>query len=191
MPADALPSAAPGPGDVRSPAPGASGRWLVVGLLALGATAGIAAIAYQLRQTGRCLAFYGVDVARRVSEAPVVEVWRLAPTSDAGVLRTVARRDVSRAPGLVHLRRGLVEDANFSWPPGEPSPQRLSGDVWDVALVFSDPEQGGGTATLVIDLPAAGVPGGTLAVVGRPGRIGLGRIAKGLGKWLETLPENP
>lgn len=190
MPSDAHPSASPAPGQIRPPSAGASGRWLVVGLLALGLAAGITAIAYQLGQTARCLAFFGAETARKVSEAPVVEMWRLAPTTTAGVLRAVTRRDVSRAPGLVHLRRGLVEDANFSWPPESPAVERLPAEAWDVALVFSDPEQGGASATLVIDLPAEGSPGGALAVVGRPGRIGLGRIAKGLGKWLESLPEN-
>lgn len=191
MTSDARPSATQAPGPSRHPAPVASGRWLVVGLLTLGMVAGITAIEYQLGQTARCLAFYGVDTARKVAEAPVVEMWRLAPTGAAGVLRAVTRSDVSRAPGLVHLRRGLVEDANFSWPGSERQTARLPDDAWDVALVFRDPQRGGAAATLVIDLPDEGSPGGALAVMGKPGRIGLGRIAKGLGTWLETLPQKP
>lgn len=188
MPDDTPVFPAPAAGRVPSPAPGSSGRWLVVGLLALGVTAGITAIAFQLRQTGRCLAFYGPDVARSVSEAPVVELWRLAPTGEAGVLHATARYDVTHAPGLVHLRRGLVEDANFSWPRDASAPARLPAGDWDVALVFSDPRRGGAAATVVFDLPADGASGGALAVVGRPGRIGLGRIAKGLARWFATVP---
>lgn len=191
MTSDAPPSAMQAPGQPRHPAPVASGTWLVGGLVTLGMMAAITAIAYQLGQTSRCLSFYGADTARKVAEAPVVEMWRLAPTRVAGVLRAVTRSDVSRAPGLVHLRRGLVEDANFSWTGSERQTARLPDDAWDVALVFGDPERGGGVATLVIDLPDEGSPGGALAVVGKPGRIGLGRIAKGLGTWLETLPQTP
>lgn len=191
MPDDAPASSAPAAGRVPSPARGSSGRWLVVGLLALGVTAGITAIAFQLRQTGRCLAFYGPEVARSVSEAPVVEMWRLGPTDEAGVLHATARYDVSHAPGLVHLRRGLVEDANFSWPQDASAAALSPAGDWDVALVFSDPPRGGAAAVLVFDLPADGAPGGELAVWGRPRRIGLGRIAKGLGRWFATVPGSP
>ena len=64
------------------------------------------------------------------------------------------------------------------------------------ALVFSDPAAGRTTVALVIDLAAAsGSPaegrsgGGNLAVVGRPGRMGLGRIARGLATWLAAQSE--
>ena len=96
-----------------------------------------------------------------------------------------SRIDVSKAPGLVHLRRGLVEDANFNWQASGVaasgnSPPRLPLSSWDVAFVFSEPL---GQTTLVIDLDRAG---GGLAAVGQPGRIGLGRIGPGLEKWIRS-----
>ena len=188
------------PPDSRSPSSGAhsdharpprqaarSGAGLVVGLLLLGVAAGTLAIVFQRGQTRRCLAFYGPDVARRVASAPVVEAWWLAPGDAEGTLESDERVDVSKAPGLVHLRRGLVEDANFRWTaPAGPASDRLPADAWDVALVFSDPAHPGEDARLVIDLDD-GPGGGAIAVVGRPGRIGLGRIAGGLSKWLSGL----
>lgn len=174
----------PLPGGPRgTSAPGASGAGLVIGLLLLGIAAGALAIAFQRGQTRRCLAFYGPGIARRVSSAPLVEAWWLEPGDAPGVLRAVERRDVSQAPGLVHLRRGLVEDANFRWTDAGPAADRLPPGHWDVALVFSDPAHPGEAARLVIDLD----DDGALAVVGRPGRIGLGRIGAGLAKWLDDV----
>ena len=172
-----------------------SGARLVIGLLLLGITAGVVGIWYQRGQTQRCLAFYGPEAARMVTSAPVVEVWALAPAAESGVLVALERADVSQAPGLVHLRRGLVEDANFRWQ-GRPSTGagRLPAESWDRALVFADPATGRPPVVLVIDLvegasAAAGVGElGSLAVVGRPGRIGLGRISRGLERWLRGQP---
>jgi len=158
------------------------GRSLVVGLVLLGLAGAAAGIAYQRFQTRRCLWFYGPEVARLVNTAPRVELLRLAPGGSVG--RLVARevRDVTLAKGLVHLRRGLVEDANFDWQPAADA-GRLPDEAWDLAFVFSDPGAAGGRATLVIDLDG----GGTLAVVGQPGRVRLGRIARGLQKWIAGL----
>jgi len=169
----------------HSPALDASptrGRSLVVGLVLLGLAGAAAGIAYQRLQTRRCLGFYGSEVAHLVNMAPRVELLRFAPGGSPG--RLVARevRDVTLAKGLVHLRRGLVEDANFDWRP-EADVIRLPDEAWDLAFVFSDPGATGGRATLVIDLD----DGGTLAVVGQPGRVRLGRIASGLEKWLAGL----
>lgn len=178
-----IPDAVALPGPARRATGG--GTSLVVGLLALGVLAALVAIGFQRGQTRRCLAFYGSDIARRVAAAPVVEVWWLEPGSRPGELRARERRDVTNAPGLVHLRRGLVEDANFAWPerPGGAG-ERLPPGAWDVAIVFSGPDDG--RAELVVDLDDTRQTG-SLAVVGRPGRIGLGRIAAGLARWLDGV----
>lgn len=161
----------------------AGGRSLVVGLVLLGLAAAVTGILYQRMQTRRCLAFYGAEVARLVASAPRVQLLGLAAGGTAGRLVAESERDISAARGLVHLRRGLVEDANFDW--GRPAgAERLPAEAWDVALVFSDPKAPDLQATLVIDLDERG---GSLAVVGRPGRVGLGRIARGLAKWVEGL----
>jgi hypothetical protein len=160
-------------------------------------TAGIVGISYQREQTRRCLAFYGTEVARMVASAPVVEVMALGAGAEPGALVAVDRFDVSRAPGLVHLRRGLVEDANFRWSsPAVAGSGRLPATAWDRALVFSDPAAGRAPVILVVDLATAtgsaggsNDDGGNLAVVGRPGRIRLGRIARGLDTWLGAQPE--
>jgi len=162
------------------------GRSLVVGLVLLGFAGAVAGIAYQRVQTGRCLGFYGAEVAHLVNTAPRVELLRLAPGGSPG--RLVARdvRDVTLAKGLVHLRRGLVEDANFRWPESPPR-EPLGADAWDYALEFSD-AAGGVVTTLVLDVDPAG---GSLAVVGAPGRVALGRVGPGLATWIRATLEKP
>ncbi len=120
-----------------------------MGLLLLGLTAATVAIAFQRGQTERCLAFYGADVAAAVSRAPHVELWQVAEQD--GRLVAGFRRDISSAKGLVHLRRGLVEDAN---------------DLGDST--------------------GARDAAGWISVVGRGGRIGLGRIGPGIATWIES-----
>jgi len=157
------------------------GSWLVAGLLLLGLTAAITGIWFQWQQTRRCLAFYGPAAARRIAASPAVELMLVQPGGQPGQLVAQKRIDVSKAAGLVHLRRGLVEDANFNWQAGGGLvPERLPSESWDVALVFSEPL---GSTTLGIDFDPAG---GSLAVVGQPGRIGLGRIGPGLEKWIRS-----
>lgn len=188
--------AAPGRSSITPPAAVGSGARLVIGLLILGVTAGLVGIWYQRGQTRRCLAFYGPGAARMVTAAPVVELWTLGPGAEPGVLVALERADVSEAPGLVHLRRGLVEDANFRWQVAPSAVRsRLPAESWDRALVFADPTTGRPPVVLVIDLAeASGGAGegkgaaGSLAMVGRPGRIGLGRIAAGLATWLSRQP---
>jgi hypothetical protein len=167
----------------RSGMPAARGRSLVVGIVLLGLVAAATGIAYQRLQTRRCLDFYGSEVARLVAAAPHVELLTLAPGAGPGRLVATAARDVTHAKGLVHLRRGLVEDANFAWaqPAGA---ERLPDDAWDLAFVFSDPKVPAARATLVIDLDEQT---GSVAVLGKPGRVGLGRIGRGLAKWVSGL----
>lgn len=179
----------------------AGGTWLVVGLLLLGLVAASTGVWFQRHQTRRCLEFYGPAAARRISVAPVVELLIVQPGGGPGRLACRKRIDVSKAPGLVHLRRGLVEDANFTWQAAAtsggpaarlPSETRLPSEVWDAALVFTEPasdaagnagRSGGGQTTLVIDIDPAG---GSIAMLGQPGRLGLGRIGPGLEKWIRS-----
>jgi hypothetical protein len=176
--------------NAADPAAGRVGGLLVMGLLLLGLTAATVAIAFQRGQTERCLAFYGADVAAAVSRAPHVELWQV--TEQDGRLVAGFRRDISSAKGLVHLRRGLVEDANFDWQAAAKGGAPLSLASWDWAMVFAESAQaaGRGEAThLVFDLgdfTGASDAAGWISVVGQGGRIGLGRIGPGIATWIES-----
>lgn len=177
-------------GDSRGPWPSSgmptTGIRLVFGLVILGISLASFAIWFQWHQTRRCLELYGSSVARRIQTAPRVELWEplaghvfgstagegeQAPRSGAAL-----RFDVSRARGLVHLRRGLVEDANFDWA------KRDASGLWDAALAFYDrSDDAEPAALLAFDFDSAG---GTLTLVGGGEPVGLGRLEKGLRAWL-------
>ena len=184
-------------------APGAA---IVAGLLILALGLGLFAVWFQRGQTRRCLEFFGPEAARRLQAATRVEVWRLEPRD--GRVRAVDRIDASHAPGLVHLRRGLIEDFNYDWGDGgleRPSEEArqppLPAEAWDQAVAFFGPSRSGdgpafpddpaGATSASVTVVAFDLDGGGAAtVVGRPGRVGLGRLRTGLATWLDDAWSN-
>jgi hypothetical protein len=172
---------------LRDEKAGQVGRLLVAGLVSLGLAAAAIGLWFQWHQTRRCLEFYGPDVAGLIARSPRAELWLLA-ADPSGRPVAVDRLDISRAPGLVHLRRGLVEDANFAWGVTAEEPS------WDVALVFENAgDQRASRVILAIDVGAGPMiekprlrSEGALTVVGQPGRVSLGRIGKGIASWVEA-----
>lgn len=163
-----------------------SGRRLVLALVGLGVLGACVGIAYQRAQTDGCLAVYGPRVARLVASAPHVELWTGLRVIDGRLVAT-HRLDVSAAKGLVHLRRGLVEDANFSGAePAGPAPAVTS---WTHALVFSATPVtrvpvDDSAAALLLEVGEPGGRAGWIGVVGQGMALPIGRIEKGLRNWL-------
>lgn len=178
-----------------------AGVWLVLGLMLLAAGLAVFAVWFQWGQTRRCLEFFGAAGARRIQTAEQVELWLL--TAEGDTIRVRERLDVSRAPGLVHLRRGLIEDVNYVWiAPGQGGPApglesadgRLPASAWDLAIAFqaapkaeadqlpvAAASEQPATTVLAFDLDGPGA----MTVVGRPGRVGLGRLTSGLRTWVD------
>jgi hypothetical protein len=164
------------------------GTRLVLGLVLAGVGLALFAVWFQWGQTRRCLDFFGSAAARRIQAAPRVELWSLA--ADGPAVRAVRRLDVSRAPGLVHLRRGLIEDVNYRWEQaGSQAAARLPADAWDHAIAFFDAPGGDLPVTVVafdVDGPDGSGRQPAATVVGRPGRVALGPLAPGLRQWIEA-----
>ena len=154
------------------------GSLIVVGILATAVGLASFAVWFQWSQTKRCLAFFGPEIATAIQAAPRVEAWSLRPDGIDGRVFAVSRADVSKAPGLVHLRHGLVEDSNYAWSAAATG-RRPSGS-WDMALAFFAAGASRPTAVLAFDLE----DDGAVTVVGRPGSVGLGRLGPGLKDWL-------
>ena len=159
-----------------------AGSLLVLAILLFGVGAAIVAISYQRTQTQNCLEFYGPKVSRHITKAPVVELWKLSLDHSAHHLLATQKCEITNTQGIVHLRRGFVEDAGFRWGVIGP-PERLPMEIWDYAFVFSDPKLDEQIA-VVVNLDAQG---GWMAVVGQPGRVALGRLGKGLQDWIQDV----
>lgn len=122
------------------------GKLAILLMVLLACGLGLVSVAYHRWASHGVLAWWGGDSARLIADAPHAEALRLEPldqsatagddriTIDGRQYRIVARKDVTTALGLDHVRRGLLDDGNFVWPaaPAERPPR------WDDALVFSD-----------------------------------------------------
>ena len=180
-----------------APVSGRMGRLAVVLMVGLGAALALFGILHQRSQTVRCLRFLGAPAARRVAAASRVELLRLRPGDREGRLSAVERWDISAARGVVHLRRGLVEDANYDWhdragshPDATAPAARLPADAWRWGIAFAESAEAidAGDATILAFAPAAGADrgeSGWMTRVGAAGRIRLGRIERGLSTWIE------
>lgn len=131
-------------------------------------------------QTRRCLEFYGSQAAQRIQAADRVELWRLGGAARAERPEAAGRIDVSRARGVVHMRRALVEDANFAW---DQPPSAGSGPAFGLAFYDRATDAEPGTV-IVVRLDGER---GSLVVEGRDGRVALGTLAKGLRTWLADV----
>jgi hypothetical protein len=164
------------------------GTRLVLGLVLAGVGLALFAVWFQWGQTRRCLAFFGPEAARRIQAAPRAELWSLV--ADGATVRVSSRLDVSLAPGLVHLRRGLIEDVNYRWEAGGArAAVPLPADSWDEAIAFFDAATGDAAVTVVafdLDGPDGSGRQPFATVVGRAGRVALGRLAPGLQRWIEA-----
>jgi hypothetical protein len=100
-----------------------------------------------------------------------------SPWLDLGDQQPRIRRrvDISRAPGLVHARHWLVEDAYFAWDQRQPP----KSSHWRFALRFSDGQQ---TATLAFDVESRRV-----RMVENGSEAETGDIIEALAKFVEPF----
>ena len=123
------------------------GKLVILILFALGLAATAFSWCYRVQSGNQALRFWGSDAAGLIRHAPRVELLLLDPAESsrtAGAERFMAigrrhfqitsRRDISKAPGLLHARQALIEDINFAWDDsGNQGPLD-----WRFAFRFSD-----------------------------------------------------
>jgi hypothetical protein len=155
------------------------GAILVILLVVAGLTAASVAVWYQHRQTRRALDLWGAATAQRIERAAVVELFELDGDTPSGILDDEPAVDISSAPGVLHFRRSLLQDANFHWQPASEAVE--SDNTWDYAARFSDDE---GNVTVLFDLDR-----GTVANRAAPGRVALvtEKMSLGLSRFFDEV----
>jgi hypothetical protein len=107
--------------------PNASGKWVIIGILAVGLTAAGASWWFRYNATHHAATFWGRN-AWLIRDADHVQLLELRPgnknappkpdaiTVNGYPVLVTSEQDVSQAHGLAHLRNALLEDQSFNWP---------------------------------------------------------------------------
>jgi hypothetical protein len=141
-----------------------SGKLVIIGIVTVALAAAAASWWFRYAATHRAADFWGPHTTRLIRDAPTVELFqfapptKLAPSSSgaAALLGDATARDLSRAPGLIHLRNALLEDRSYRWPP---QPMRPN-DRWQWALRFrARPSDDAAILFFSPDWTSVGTPG--------------------------------
>lgn len=123
------------------------GTLVIVGMVFVAIVAAAFAWWHQYQRGVKVLEIWGAEHARRIRLAGDCELWELAPrpasspgdgqadVTIGGHSWAIARRvPVHAAPGFIHARQALIQDASHDWSatPTEPPPR------WTHALCFRD-----------------------------------------------------
>jgi hypothetical protein len=150
------------------------GKYIVLAVLLLAVLLAVGNMAYQTWSARRAIAHWGHDAAQLILTAPRVDVLRLRSSSLP--LDAAATVDATHARGLLHVRRGLVNDALYAWdsPPVNPT--------WHYALRFRD---GDAECTLLLDSQCL-----TMAAFDNPDRpLSIRRNESGASPLLKFIEE--
>lgn len=125
-----------------------SGTKLVVALGMLALAFGVGSWWYRFESAHRTTQFWGPEGAELIVEPGQVIAFRLQPLIGeeseeekllpqlSGEYAVDSRFDLTKAPGLVHLRHALTSDSNYIWEESAPAPS-----TWRWALQFGDADQ--------------------------------------------------
>jgi hypothetical protein len=105
-----------------------AGQWVVATMFIVGVGAALFAWGWRKSQTDDCLAFWGAENAGAIRAGDKITLMRLGDSGlhessappgivlPGGMMWLVEEtRDVSRANGITHARRALIEDSGFDW----------------------------------------------------------------------------
>lgn len=100
-----------------------SGKLVIGGIVALALVAAGTSWWFRYAATHRAAEFFGPAGARLIRDAPVVEFFASEPAAplDATsfaeqMMHGLGGRDISKMPGITHLRNALLEDRSYAWP---------------------------------------------------------------------------
>jgi hypothetical protein len=101
-----------------------SGKLVIISILTVALAAAGASWWFRYAATHGAVQFWGPQTAQLIRDAPTVELYRNERLPDSAFksgfatsyLDVADGNDISRAPGLVHLRNALLEDRSYNWP---------------------------------------------------------------------------
>ena len=136
----------------------AQGKHVIIFIFGTALAAAIFAWSFQYMRGRHILELWGADNARLIRvEAEQIQLLSLLPADDAAdavpqrnltiddqSFAVVEAAEITDAPGIIHAKQSLIEDASFQWdkPRGECPPR------WQFALEF---RAGQHVATVLID----------------------------------------
>jgi hypothetical protein len=170
------------------------GKLVIVSMVGLALALAGYAWWHHYQQGRRALALWGVENARLIRHAPRVELLTLAGEATqakggsraetlefSGAVHRVSRReDISRAPGLIHARHALIEDASFEWQANADSREAH----WEYVLAITEGER---TRHVALDLKRGAA---LLVEEEREARL-VERIQRALEKYISDRFERP
>lgn len=118
-----------------------SGKLVILGIVAVALAAAGTSWWFRYNATRRAAEFWGPDTATLIRDASVVKLYYV--NDDPNTVSLV--RDISKAPGITHLRNALLEDRSFIWP----AQKIAQSPRWRWALGFSNAGQ---SEQLVLEL---------------------------------------
>jgi hypothetical protein len=111
---------------------GVSGKLVIIGILTLAIVAAGGSWMFRYNATHHAASFWGSNawLIRDGENIELLELRRSKGTSDGATENTinyrnaryeiVTRYEVSKAPGMAHLRNAMLEDLSFIWPAERP-----------------------------------------------------------------------
>src|SRR5262245_41294466 len=105
------------------------GKLIVLAILLLAVGLAVVNMIVQTRASGRAVAHWGPEASHLILSAGGAEILKLEPVlpdspvkpkteyldTSAQRFAIVRRRDISQAPGVLHVRRALVADSLYDW----------------------------------------------------------------------------
>jgi hypothetical protein len=143
-----------------------SGKLLILAMFLVAFVAAGASWWFRYSATHRAAQFWGPEAARLIRDASTVELLKLQPADKAQLIHSppdssatseislgheiwtvTAKRDISTAPGLTHLRNALLEDRSFNLGRMEST----GNEEWTTAIAFRDPDAADSLLILFVD----------------------------------------
>lgn len=115
-----------------------SGKLVIITVLAIALAAAGASWWFRYNATRHAAGFWGGKIARLIRDAPHITLEQITRNNE-GLITTSVTRDVSRSPGITHLRAALLEDKSFNWPASEKAPSTPSG--WLLKFSGDSPDE--------------------------------------------------